>query len=182
MRATSHSRKPATVRRLHLTALGVVLAAAIGDGVRAQPPPVSPDDFVAVAGGADQYEIMAGRLAMVQATDPALRAFAAEMVRDHGAAFEALSQAAVRDGLKPPSTSVGGDQVMLLAGLQGARGEELNRLYTRQQRLAHVAALTTERDYASMGSDQRLRAAAQADLPMIERHLRTAESLSRPDR
>ena len=143
----------------------------------AQSPPVSPDDFVAAASGADQYEVMAARLALVESRNPAIRGFASEMVRDHTAARMALQAAAARSGLKPPSSSVGGDQTQLLAALQGLRGADFDRAYVRQQGLAHRQALTTERSYARGGSDANLRAAAAADVPMIEHHLQAVGTL-----
>lgn len=155
--------------------VAIACAAFASEGAAQQP--VTPDDFVAAAGGADQYEIMAGRVALTESHDPDIRAFAARMVQEHQAAFEALGQAAMGSGLKPPSTSVGGDQAMLLAALQGVRGAEFDRAYARQQLLAHIQALTVERHYAREGSDPNLRQTAQSDLPMIEHHLHAAERL-----
>lgn len=161
---------------------GVVLLTAIAASATAaiaQPPPVSPQDFVNAAGGSDQYEIMAANTALGQSREPAVRAFAQEMIRDHGAMTSALRDAAMRSGLEPPSGSVGADQTMLLASLQGLRGADFDRSYARQQVLAHRSALATQRGYARDGTDAKLRAVATANTPMIEHHLEEATALLR---
>lgn len=158
--------------------LSLLFAGSLVSEAAAQPPPVSPDDFVTAAGGSDQYEIMAARVALVESRNAGVRAFAQQMVQDHGAAFTALSRTAVQSGLKPPSGGVGGDQRALLATLQSLRGPDFNKAYIRQQVLAHRQALTTEAGYARNGSDPRLRDLAKADAPMIERHLQAAQRLS----
>lgn len=140
-------------------------------------PPVTPQDFVDAAAGADQYEIMAAHAALGQSKTAAVRDFAQQMIADHTAMVAALGESAARAGLQPPSTSVGGDQTMLLAGLQGLRGADFDRAYARQQVLAHRAALGTKRGYATQGSDAELRRLAVKDAPMIERHLEAAEGL-----
>ena len=163
----------------HLAVAALVLAGLLAAPALAQPPPVSPQDFVNAAGGADGYEIMAAHVALTESHDTGVRAFAQEMVREHTAALSSLAAAAGRAGLEPPSGSVGGDQTMLLAALQGLRGADFDKAYVRQQVLAHRQALATEGGYARMGSNADLKAAAQADLPMIERHLQRAHDLKR---
>lgn len=159
--------------------LSSILAGFVATSAIAQSPPVTPDDFVAAASGSDEYEMMASRLALVESRDPTIRAFASEMIRDHTVSRAALVDAAAHSGLKPPSSNVGGDQVMLLSALQGLRGADFDQAYVRQQGLAHRQALVTIRGYVREGSDRNLRAAAQADLPMIEHHLAMAQKLAR---
>lgn len=176
------SGSPAPLAKSNRAALAVTLAlASVGAaGAAAQPASgMRPDDFAAAAAGADQYEIMAGHTALAESHDPAIRAFAARIVRDHAAALDALRQAALRSGLTPPAAIVRGDQEALLAALQSVRGADFDRAYARQQVLAHVQARAVEQGYAREGSDPNLRQAAQADLPMIKDHLQIAQSLQR---
>ena len=142
-------------------------------------PPVTPQDFVDAAAGASQYEIRAAQTALAQSKNPAVRAFAQEMIRGHDAMIANLRDAALLSSLKPPLNSVGGDQSPLLAALQGLTGVDFDKAYARQQILAHCAALATEGAYARTGSDRNLRDVANADLPVIEGHLKTARSLQR---
>ena len=159
---------------LSLALIGLSVAKA-----QAQPAPTSPEDFVAAAGGSDQYEIMAARVALAESRDPRIRAFARQMIREHEAALASLRAAAMRSGLKPPPGNVGGDDSRLLASLQSLRGAAFEHQYGVQQVLVHGEALATERNYARDGSDPDLRAAATKDLPMIERHLHDAQKLAR---
>ena len=161
-------------------ALLALAAALTGTPAFAQPAPSSPADFAADAAGADGYEVMAGRIALTESRDPAIRAFAEAMVRDHAAAAERIRQAAAASGLEPPTEGVGSEQRLLLAGLQSLRGPELDRTYVHQQVLAHKAAQAIEGGYARDGADANLKRAAQADVPMIAHHLDMAAALDHP--
>lgn len=181
MRAHECSRHEGGRLAARSTILPLVIAGLLMSPAQAQPPPVTPGDFLSAASGSDAYEIMAARVALTESRDAGVRAFAEEMVRDHTAALAALREAATRSGLKPPEGGVGGDQTMLLAALQSLRGPDFDRAYARQQVLAHRQALTTERGYARDGSDANLRRVATADTPMIERHLQAAQALRSSD-
>lgn len=160
-----------------LAAATMAAAWLLASPAAAQAPPVTPADFLAAASGANAYEVMAARLALVESRNARVRAYAEDMIRDHTAANTALAQAAMRSGLKPPSTNVGGDQTMLLAALQGLRGPDFDRAYARQQLLAHRYALSAEGGYARDGGDSSLRGVAKADMMMINRHLQAATAL-----
>lgn len=161
----------------HILALSLTLAGGMASAALPQSPPVTPQDFVNVAAGADLYEIRAAQTALTQSHDPGVRAFAQAMLSDHGAMVASLKGAASRSGLMPPSDSVGGDQTMLLSSLQSLREADFDKAYAHQQVLAHRSALATEGAYARMGSDLNLRNVAAADVPMIQRHLERAEAL-----
>ena len=134
--------------------------------------------FIQAAAGADQYEILAARIAVIESRDPHVIAFAHEMLQDHSESSEQLRQAALRSGLAPgPVEGIGPEQAALLAALQGARGSDFDKLYANQQLLAHQAALTVLQTYASRGQDANLRRAALAIEPMVQRHLEKAKQL-----
>ncbi len=157
----------------------IALAAVLGSrGAEAQTPiPPSPQDFVVAAAQSDQYEILAANVAVVQAQDPRVRAFAEAMIRDHSRLTENLRQAAVASGLPSPGPGLSSDQAALLSGLQGLRGAEFDKAYARQQDLAHTQAVAVEGSFADAGADPNLRKAAQAALPTIEDHLKQAQKL-----
>lgn len=160
--------------------LGVAaLAAALGcRGAGAQTPiPPSPRDFVMAASQSGQYEIMAAHVAVVQGRDPRVRAFAAEMIRDHLRLTEDLRRAAVASGLPPPGSGLSSDQAVLLGSLQSLRGAEFDETYARQQDLAHTQAVAVEGSFADAGADPNLRKAAQSALPILESHLTKARQL-----
>lgn len=170
--STNASRRAAT-----FAGLSFLLAGGFAFGAAAQAPPVTPDDFVAAAGTSNQYELMAANVALTESPNGKVRAFAQQMKQDHAAANASLSKAATASGLKPPAAVIAGDQAHLLGALQSLRGQKFDHAYAHQQTLAHLAALATERGYARTGTDTNLRNAANADVPMIERHLHAAQAL-----
>jgi putative membrane protein len=165
------------IRYLMAAAAGVALAIAVTAASAETPTPPASSDFAAIAAQSDTYEIFAGRTAVVQTTEPRVRAFAQEMIDDHTRTSEDLRKAAVASGLKPPAQAMSGDQAHFLSALQSLRGAEFDRAYMRQQVLAHVQALTVAKSYAASGSDPNLRAAAQSVVPMIQHHLEMAQQL-----
>ena len=154
----------------------LAVASSVASAAPAQDPG-SPQtrDFVQAAGQSDAFEILEAQTALTQSTDPQVRAFAQRMIQDHRRTSQALRQAAVRSGLTPPPTGVGGDLASLLAALQGLRGRDFDKAYFHHQVIGHVSALTTERLYAANGDDPAVRQAAVAATPIIAAHLAMAQ-------
>ena len=139
-------------------------------------------NYVNAAGQSDAFEMLEADTALTQSSDPQVRAFAQQMLRDHGQLSQALSQATTRAGVMPPPMGVGADQAPLLAALQSLRGPEFDRTYWRHQALAHRSALTTAQLYAANGDNPAIRQAASAAVPIIAAHLDRAEQMqARPD-
>jgi putative membrane protein len=158
----------------------ICLAAALALAVApawAQPKPPSPDDFANAAAQSDQYEIQAGRVALIQAVNPRVKAFAQQMIDAHQQTSAALLGAVRASELKPPPPIMGADQARMLSALQSMKGADFDKAYATQQVNAHVAALVTEQSYANDGSDANLRRAAQAAIPMIQHHLEMAREI-----
>ena len=141
------------------------------------PIPPSPKDFVMAASQSDQYEILAAHLALVQAQDPHVRAFAEGMIQDHTRLTADLRQAAKAAGLPPVGLGMSSDQAAFLSGLQSLRGAEFDKAYARQQELMHAQAVAVEGSFAEMGTEANLKRAAQAALPLIQDHLTMARQL-----
>jgi putative membrane protein len=137
----------------------------------------TPQEFAQAMAQSDGYELAAAQDALAQSRDPRVRAFADQMLADHGRTAQALRAAAQAAGIEPPQPHVGGEQMRFLASLQSLRGAEFDREYARQQVLAHTSALTTARGYAQKGSDPHLRGAAASAAPVIEHHLQMARQM-----
>ena len=135
-------------------------------------------NYVEAAAQSDAFEMLEAETALTQSTDPQVRAFAQQMLRDHGQLDQALQQSAAKAGIEPPPQAVvGADQAPLLAALQGMRGPDVDRTYWRHQALAHRSALTTTQRYAAGGDDPVIRQAAAAAVPVIAGHLAMAERM-----
>ena len=135
-------------------------------------------DFVQASGQSDSFEILEGTSALAQSTNPQVRSFAQQMIDDHTALRQAMTDATARAGIAPPPQGPSSDQSSLLAALQSARGSDFDRLYFRDQALAHRAALTVTQRYAANGDQPQVRQAAKAALPKIEAHLSMADQMS----
>ncbi len=163
---------------MRFTPVLVIAAFAFAAGqAAAQPKPPSPEDFANAAAQSDQYEIQAGRVALIQALNPQVKVFAQQMIDAHTQTSMALLVAVRSSGLKPPPPIVGADQARMLGALQSTKGADFDKAYATQQMNAHVAALVTEQGYANDGSDANLRRAAQASVPIIQHHLEMARAL-----
>jgi putative membrane protein len=134
-------------------------------------------EFIQAAAQTDQFEIMEATTALAQSKDEHVRTFAQEMIQTHRRTSDTLQQAVARAGLKPPEPGLGGDQSMFLASLQSQRGPDFDKVYLKQQALAHRAALAVEQGYASSGDDQAIRQAAASTVPIITHHLEMTEQL-----
>jgi putative membrane protein len=158
--------------------LGLAVAALVSPPAWAQTPvPPAPRDFAMAAAQSDQYEILAGHLAVVQAQDPRVRAFAERMIKDHARLGGDLRAAVAKADLPPLPPAMSSDQAALLSGLQGLRGADFDKAYARQQVLAHTQAALVEDSFAAAGADPTLKKAAQSALPMIQEHLTMAKQL-----
>ncbi len=156
---------------------GLTGAVVVASAAAAQPPPVSPTAFAETVASSHEFEILEGETAIAQSRDPRVRAFAQQMIQDHGRASQALIQAVATSSLQSPVMAVNADQARLLSGLQGLKGIEFDRLYATHQILAHQEALTVKQSYAIRGLDLNLKQAAGAAIPLIQHHLDMAQQL-----
>ncbi|MGI4880055.1 MAG: DUF4142 domain-containing protein [Janthinobacterium lividum] len=139
--------------------------------------PLPTRDFVNAAAQSDAYEIMAGRVALIESKDRGVRSFAQQMIDDHTRTSNALRRAANSAGVAPPLPGLGADQQKSLSALQSVRDGDFDKAYARQQVLAHEQALVVEQGYATRGTEPAIRQVAQSAVPMIQHHLATARQL-----
>ena len=132
--------------------------------------------LAAVAG--DLFEIQSSEVALTKAQRPEVREFARMLLAHHSGMTESLWDAARASGmvrthewmLPPPMQRS-------LEELQQASPADFDRVYVRQQVLAHERALTLHRNYASKGDAAALRQAATAAVPVLQQHLDRARQL-----
>jgi len=134
-------------------------------------------EFVQAAGQSDQFEMLESKTALTQSTDPQVRSFAQQMIKDHSDTSRTLDQATQSSGLMPPPKGISADQAAFLGALQSLRGRDFDRAYFRHQALAHRSALTVEQAYAASGDNPSLRRAAASAVPIISSHLAMAEQM-----
>lgn len=134
-------------------------------------------EYVQSAGQSDAFEKLEAETALTQSHDPQVQAFAHKMLQDHSRLSNALQQATAKAGLMPAPMDVGADQAPLLAALQSVKEPDFDRVYWKQQVLAHRSALTTTRQYVTNGDSPAVRQVAASALPIITAHLAMAERM-----
>lgn len=162
--------KPMAIAALALLAASSVNAQDAGSR--------STREFVQASGQSDSFEILEGTSALAQSTNPQVRSFALQMIDDHTALRQSMTDATTRAGLTPPPQGPSSDQSSLLAALQSARGADFDRLYFRHQALAHRAALVVVQAYVMNGDQPAVRDAARSALLKIQAHLSMADQIA----
>ena len=137
-------------------------------------------NFVKTLMMADKYAIAAGKLAVKDAHDPAVRALAHDMVADHRKKMKALKK--IYDRILPgktptPPPAFDPPHQRLYHKLQ-ASGAAFDRVYIAQQVDDHQKALDFAKGYADHGKNPKLRAYAQKRVPEIADHLARLQNLS----
>jgi putative membrane protein len=137
-------------------------------------------NVVALAQASNSSEISAARLAQQQATNPAVKQFAARMIQDHTLLDKQTRELARQAGIVPSladSSQLQRDKQQLMM-LSQANGPAFDSLYVAQQVLAHQATLAMIDGGLPIVSDPALRSMLQTQArPTIEQHLQMAQQL-----
>jgi|UPI0003B5B19D putative membrane protein len=148
--------------------LCAAVAALTATAVAAEPP--TPTEFVDKAGASDTFEIDSARL-MVTSKNPAIKAFATQMITDHTKSTKMVQASARLDhvALEKPSMTV--SQRTDLTALKAVpAGKTKDDLYVKQQKAAHDDALALMQDYSSNGSARHLKMTAGKIAPVVQKH------------
>jgi putative membrane protein len=134
-------------------------------GGGAQP---SARDFAVTAAIANKFEVIEGQLALVQASDPALKEFAQLMVKDHTAALEELKAAARAGGIDLPA-DIAPDAIhqARLNAIKNRRGADFDQAYLTDQVQGHHQAVAMLATYARTGGNAALKAWATRSLTVV---------------
>lgn len=132
--------------------------------------------FVAEAAEMNATETALADLAARNATDNEVKAFAAELLRDHKAAGEELKAMAADKQWAFPQ-SLDAMQQQALQALQRAHGPEFDRAFVDAMVTSHERAVAAFRNASASATDAGLRAFAQKQLPALEKHLTHARQL-----
>lgn len=153
----------------------------------ADTPAISDAKFVEEATAAGMAEVEAGKLAASKADGSDVKAFAESMVRDHEKANAELLRIAEEQGF-PPGGSKGGTPLSAEqaaaqqqeSNLSNLSGQEFDREYMAGQVKSHVEAVRLYEAQAAVSEDDRLRAFATQQLPVLRQHLEKAQSIAEP--
>ncbi len=148
-----------------------VTATAVG-GASAVTHATTADLYVPAAAMADMYEIEAAKIAVARTKDPAIKAFADMLIKDHTASSEKLKATLGTASLNiTPPAGLDDRRTGMLNNLKAAGDADFDLAYLHQQLAAHLEALTLHKEYSSVGDNAGLKAFAASVVPVIEHHL-----------
>jgi putative membrane protein len=120
-------------------------------------------------------EVQLGKLTQSRATDPAVKKFGAQMIKDHEKANAELSSIAKAKNLEVP-TELDGEHATVMHRMSAKPASEFDSEYGKQMIEAHQAAVTLFSDAAAL-SDKQLAAFAKKTLPTLKHHQQMAGML-----
>jgi putative membrane protein len=133
-------------------------------------------DFLDSAAVAGIKEVELSRVAQTRATDARIRAFAEQMVSDHGKANDTLTLLARDNNWNMPMQMDDNGQSEL-GKMQERKGGELDTAYVKDMVEDHDKAVKLFRNAAQGVDNPILRDFAKATLPTIEHHQAMAKGL-----
>jgi putative membrane protein len=126
--------------------------------------------FVSNASQSDMYEIQAAQIAQQRSKNPAIKAFAKQMVTDHTAMMNEMKPLVAAAGQKP-ADSLDQRRQGFIDNLKSAKDADFDKTYADQQVAGHQEALDLMQGYAKDGSDAGLKAGAAKAVPKVQMHL-----------
>lgn len=121
-------------------------------------------------------EVELGKLAQKQAQDPAVKDFAARMVRDHGAANDKLKPIADARNIALPSAPDKSHRKEI-DNLAKKSGADFDKAYMDHMLKDHKKDVKEFQKQAKSAKDPDVKQFASSTLPTIEEHLRLAEQI-----
>lgn len=134
------------------------------------------EDFLEKAAHAGFAEVEGAKMAQEKASNPEVKAFADQMMKDHTKVNEELAALAKQKGYTPPT----GPALMQTAKLKalGLTDESFDRNYMSQMGVsAHEDTVELFRDASQNAKDPDVKAFATKTLPSLEKHLEMARTL-----
>lgn len=135
------------------------------------------DYYVKAAGASDLYERQSSQLVLATTKDPKVRQFATMMLSDHANSTKMVTDAAMREKLKPMTPKLTPAQEKMIAQLRSANGIARDTTYVTQQKKAHQTALELHRSYGQSGSSAPLKAAAGKIVPVVQHHIEMLKAM-----
>jgi putative membrane protein len=126
---------------------------------------------------ADLAEVQAGKMAQGKAQNDEVKKYAQHMVEDHGKKVAEARTLAKSKGVQMPSAPAKKHQDAAKK-LEQASGSEFDRMFMRQMVKDHEEALKLAQQAAKSAKDKDLKAAAEKSVPVIEKHLEMAKTIT----
>lgn len=129
---------------------------------------------------ANMYELEAARIALQRSQREDVKEFARTMIADHEKiGSELTSFLGATNSPQMPPDKLDALHQTLIDDLNRAGGGEFDRLYIKQQKLAHQEAITLFTTYRNVGRDDGMRNLAGLALPVLKKHLNMVNDLEK---
>ena len=139
----------------------------------------NPDhDFFTQAAESGMAEVELGKLAEKRASDPAVKQFASEMVKDHSAANDKLEKLAAQKSVPLPK-ELSTAQKATRKTLEMQSAADFDAAYIKNQVDAHEDAVALFKKEIASGKDSDAKSLASNLLPTLQNHLEKAQSLQK---
>jgi len=135
------------------------------------------EPFVQELKSSGQFEIESSTVALQKSKNEDLRKFAQQMIDDHKAADQKLTETLKQANLPEPQYSMIEEQKDMLLTLTALEGVNFDRKYVQDQIQSHNAAINLLTSFSQRGDNKELKQLASTLLPTIKEHLKMAEGL-----
>ena len=142
---------------------------AAAPGVTA--PAMSSDEFLSKLAVGNKFEIDSSKLAISTTHSEQVKAFATQMVNDHGQAAVKMKQAVTDAKVKAPADSLDAKHQAILDDLKAKKAAAFDKTYVDAQLQGHIDTVALVEAYAQTGDNARLKAFASDLLPTLRGHL-----------
>jgi putative membrane protein len=168
-----------------ITLMLTAMVAAAPVAVAADPPStaaatsaaLSADEFLSKLAVGNKFEIDSSKLAITKTRSETVKAFATQMVTDHGQAAVKMKQAVVDAKAKAPTEALDAKHQALLDDLKKKEGAAFDQAYVDAQMKGHVETVAMVEAYAKNGDNARIKAFANDILPTLRAHLDQVKKL-----
>ena len=124
-------------------------------------------------------EIAAAKIALNKAQSSEVKAFAQQMVDDHGGALTKVQAVAQQKGVTLPTEPDAMHKTMA-ANLEKQSGDAFDKMYMENAGTKdHQMVLSKLQSDAKMIKDPDVKALADAHTPVVEQHLKTAQQINK---
>ncbi len=133
-------------------------------------------DFIANAAKGNRAEVTLGKMVASKTKDPSVRQFAQQMVKDHSAALNELTQLAQSKNITLPE-GLPDDATALQSKLSSASGKALDKDYMDSMVDDHKKDISEFQDASQNAKDPDVKQWAAKTLPTLQAHLEKAEQI-----
>lgn len=159
-----------------ICALAFAASPALAQKMAMSTPAMTDQQFVDFAAQTDMVEANLGQLAQTAASAQPVKDYGQMLVTDHTKDYGQLATIAKQAGLQIP-TAIGAPQnKMMIDPVEKLKGASFDHKYTQEMILGHTKALAIYKMEAADARNPALKAYAQQDVPVLEKHIAGAKS------